>query len=76
MNSYLDIAKKVTLGNTQGSSRADVEFARFARVAKPMPGGGLYDPINGAPEMPSGVPIEDWRAFENDCAHLGKAVRP
>lgn len=57
MNSYLDIAKKVTLGNTQGSSRADREFARFERVAVRMADGGWYCPVYGNPEMPSGYVV-------------------
>ena len=40
--------------HTTSSNKVDTEFDRFARVAKAMPGGGLYDPINGAPTMPSG----------------------
>ena len=53
-------------------SIADREFDRFARVAVPTPGGGWYAPVNGGPEMPSGVPIEEWRAFERDCGNLGR----
>lgn len=35
-------------------AKVDAELNRFTRVAQPMPGGGWYDPINGASEMPSG----------------------
>ncbi len=73
MCSYLDIAKRVTLANTQGSSRADREWDRFLSVAVETPdGNGLYDPIHGAPEMPHGVDDEAWRRLEHDFAHLGK----
>ena len=56
-------------------SRCDAEFDRFAAIAKPMPGGGWYDPIHGAPEMPSGVPGDDWDAFVRNCGNLGKGVQ-
>ena len=135
MSFYLDIAKKVTVGNTQGSSSADrehdcgaiveadddqlqlsapantltpshslllgdlgasesrvspnaapgtqahyttrsnkvdAEFARFERVARPMPGGGLYCPVYGSPQMPVGTPGADWDALVADCGRLGK----
>ncbi len=72
MSSYLDIAKEVAVGNTQGTSRADREWDRFLACAIATPNGqGLYDPSE-SPEMSSGVPIEDWRAFERDCGNLGK----
>ena len=58
---------------TTDDAKIDAEFDRFAAVAEPTPNGqGWYDPINGTPEIPSGVPIEDWRAFEKDCGSLGK----
>ncbi|MCZ6653513.1 MAG: hypothetical protein O7D91_10865 [Planctomycetota bacterium] len=53
------------------ASRADAEFDRFARVAKPMPGGGWYCPVHGSPEMPAGVPGAAWDAFVADCGRLG-----
>lgn len=58
-----------------GASRAETAFDRFRRVAEPMPGGGWYCPVHGSPEMPAGVPIEDWRAFENDCGRLGRGSK-
>lgn len=65
-------ARSTRLGD---DPKVDAEFARFVAVAVPMPGGGLYDPTNGTPEMPGGVSIEAWRAFENDCAHLGRGSK-
>ncbi len=56
----------------ESPGKADIEWDRFISVARPMPGGGLYDPINGSAEMPSGIPIEAWRAFERDCGNLGR----
>ena len=54
-------------------SKADREWDRFLACAIPTPdGNGLYDPSASGPEMPVGVSIEDWRAFENDCRNLGK----
>ncbi len=64
-------------GNTHrpDDSHADREFARFERVAKPMAdGSGWFEPTREP--VPAGIPIEDWRAFVRDCAHLGKVVRP
>ncbi|MCH8851616.1 MAG: hypothetical protein IID41_03075 [Planctomycetes bacterium] len=67
------IAQSTQLGD---APKVDAEFDRFFACALPTPNGlGLYDPTE-SPEMPAGVPIEDWRAFERDFAHLGKAVRP
>ena len=54
-------------------SRADHEWDRFLSVAVATRG-GLRDPAE--PILQRGVSIEDWRAFERDCAHLGKVVRP
>ena len=60
---------------TQVPSKADVEWDRFLACAVPTPNGlGLYDPSE-SPDMPSGVPIEDWRAFECDCARPGRGSR-
>ena len=60
-------------------SRADAEFDRFESVMVRFPDGsgveGVYDPAV-EPENPEGVTWEAWQAFERDCAHLGKAVRP
>ncbi len=53
-------------------SIADREFDRFTRVAVWMPGGGWYDPVNGGPEMPSGVRGADWDSVVADCARLGR----
>ena len=75
MGLYLDIAKKVTVGNTQGSGYADREFDRFFAVAVPTPNGlGLFDPSESA-DMPSGISGEQWGAFVEYCGNLGKAVR-
>ena len=63
------IAQTARLGD---DPRVDAEFDRFARVAQPMPGGGWYDPVNGGPEMPSGVRGADWDSFVADCARLGR----
>ena len=72
MGLYLDISKKVTVGNAQGSSYADREFDRFERVAVPTPNGqGWYDPAE-SPVMPAGVPWLDWEKFERDCSGLGR----
>ena len=38
-------------------SKADAEFDRFEQVAGPMLGGGLYCPVYGSPEMPSGYVV-------------------
>lgn len=58
-------------------SYADREWDRFFACAIPTPNGlGLYDPINGAPAMPSGVSGERWDALVADFAGMGKAVRP
>ena len=59
-------------------AKIDREWNRFLGCAIPTPNGlGLYDPSE-SPDMPSGVPIEDWRRFEHDCANLGrrKSVSP
>lgn len=56
-------------------SKADAEFDRFQRVAKPMRGGGLYCPVHGSPEMPSGIPGERWDAFIADCGRLGRGSK-
>ncbi|MCH8852370.1 MAG: hypothetical protein IID41_06905 [Planctomycetes bacterium] len=49
-------------------SKADAEWDRFLSCAIPTPNGlGWYDPAE-SPDMPAGIPIEDWRAFERDCA--------
>lgn len=61
--------------HTPDDAKIDAEFARFERTAEPMPGGGWYDPEYGRPEMPHGVPGEDWQRFIDDCGNLGKAVR-
>ena len=55
-------------GDADGSY-ADREWDRFLSVAVPTRG-GLRDPAE--PTLRRGVPIEAWRAFERDCAHLGK----
>ena len=60
------------LSATGSKSKADIEFDRFERVAKPMPGGGWYDPIHGTPEMPTGILGEQWDAFVADCGNLGR----
>ncbi|MCZ6653210.1 MAG: hypothetical protein O7D91_09310 [Planctomycetota bacterium] len=58
---------------TTRSNKVDAEFDRFARVAVPMAdGSGWFDPAFG-PDLPSGVSGEQWRAFENDCARMGKS---
>ena len=49
-------------------SKADIEFARFAAVAQPMPGGGLYCPVYGSPTMPRGADGEAWRRFISRCS--------
>ena len=55
-------------------SKADAEFARFERVAEPMPdGSGWYDPTQEP--VPAGIPIEDWQRFIDDCRNLGKGAR-
>lgn len=67
------IAQSTRLGD---APKVDAEFDRFFACAVPTPNGlGLYDPSE-SPDMPSGVPIEDWRAFERDCGRLGRGVRP
>ena len=65
------------LSESESSGRhADREWDRFSEVAVPTPDGlGLYDPVHGAPEMPSGVSGEDWRALERDCRRLGQESR-
>ena len=73
MCSYLDIAKRVTLANTQGLSRADREFDRFERVAEPMPGGGWFDPTQEP--VPVGISGEAWDAFVADCGRLGRGSK-
>ncbi len=73
MGLYLDIAKKVTVGNTQGSGYADREWDRFFAVAVPARDGGLRDPAE--PILQRGVSGERWDSFIADCARLGKAVR-
>ncbi len=53
-------------------SKADIEFDRFERVAKPMPGGiGWYCPIYGTPEMPRGITAQQW----SDVAVAAEALR-
>lgn len=52
-------------------NRADVEWDRFLACAIPTPNGlGWHDP-DESPDMPRGVKIEAWRAFERDCVRLG-----
>ncbi len=77
MGLYLDIANQAAEGQCASQeSYADREWDRFLACAIPTPdGGGLYDPINGRPEMPSGVAGEDWRALEHDCAYLGRGSK-
>lgn len=53
------IAQTARLGD---DPKVDTEFTRFARVARPMPGGGLYCPVHGSPIMPSGVSGERRKA--------------
>ncbi len=56
-------------------SRADREWDRFLACAIPTPNGlGLYAPAE-SPEMASGVPGEQRRAFEDDFAHLGRGSK-
>ncbi len=50
---------------TEPPSKADIEFARFEKIAQPMPGSGWFDPINGSAEMPSGFIVphpSEWPA--------------
>ena len=50
---------------------AEREFECFERVAVAMAdGSGWYDPTQEPVGV--GVPIEDWRKFEIDCASLGR----
>ncbi len=56
---------------------ADREFDRFARVAVPMPGGGLRDPGECSAELArqirvGGVSGEDWDSFIDDVGRLGR----
>lgn len=48
------------LSATGSKSKADIEFGRFERVARPMPGGGWYCPDFGTPEMPRGITAQQW----------------
>ena len=53
-------------------SYADREWERFLSVAVETPDGrGWHDPSE-SPEMPSGIPGEQWDQFVADFAHLGK----
>ncbi len=71
-----DAASVPQVNCTTSSNKIDREFDRFFVCAIPTPDGtGLFDPAFG-PKVSAGVAWEDWRAFEHDCAHLGKAVRP
>ena len=65
-----------TLAQTpaDGESRADIEFARFEKIARPMvDGSGWFDPT--AEPVPASVSGEQWDQFLTDCRNLGKAVR-
>lgn len=58
-----------------GDSYADLEWARFEQIAKPLPdGGGWFDPAFG-PDLPRGITGEQWDQFIADFAHLGRAVK-
>ncbi|MCZ6654514.1 MAG: hypothetical protein O7D91_15980 [Planctomycetota bacterium] len=63
------VTKKTQVGD---DPKVNAEFDRFAQVAEPMPRGGLYCPVYGIPQMPSGVPGEQWDEFIRDCDCLGK----